>query len=148
MEKKKQMFNIRYVTNEDKEFWFSIDHHVSKLGFDRKVYAKQGYVMFDGEGPIGIMHYNLLWDNLPFLNHIYIIDEERGKGYGSLAMEYWEEEMKREGFQMVLVSTQVDEGAQHFYRHLGYQDCGGLVLNDCPLAQPMEMFLSKILEKK
>ena len=30
------------------------------------------------------------------------------------------------GYGMVLTSTQVDEDAQHFYRKLGYKDCGGL----------------------
>ena len=31
-------------------------------------------------------------------------------------MEYWEAEMKNQGFCMVMTSTQVDESAQHFYR--------------------------------
>jgi hypothetical protein len=29
---------------------------------------------------------------------------------------------------MVLTSTQSDEDAQHFYRRLGYRDCGVLIL--------------------
>ena len=38
--------------------------------------------------------------------------------------------MSRAGHGMVLVSTQSDEPAQHFYRKLGYRDCGCLPL-DC-----------------
>ena len=56
-------------------------------------------------------------------------------------MEFWEGEMRAQGFNMVLLSTQVDEKAQFFYRKLGYQDCGCLVLHHCPMAQPLEMFL-------
>ncbi|WP_296879498.1 hypothetical protein [Thomasclavelia sp.] len=51
--------------------------------------------------------------------------------------------MRSKGYGMVLTSTQVDENAQHFYRKLGYQDCGGLIINIERYKQPMELFLSK-----
>ena len=41
----------------------------------------------------------------------------------------------------LMTSTQVDESAQHFYRKIGYKDCGCLVLDIPELEQPMEMFL-------
>ena len=43
----------------------------------------------------------------------------------------------------LMTSTQVDESAQHFYRKIGYKDCGCLVLDIPELEQPMEMFLIK-----
>ena len=49
----------------------------------------------------------------------------------------------KQGYGMVLTSTQVDESAQHFYRKNGYTDCGSLVMNIPGYEQPMEMFLSK-----
>lgn len=58
-------------------------------------------------------------------------------------MKYCEEDMKSQGFDMLLTSTQVDENAQHFYRKLGYKDCGGLIMNSSRYKQPMELFLSK-----
>jgi len=42
-----------------------------------------------------------------------------------------------------LTSTQVNEDAQHFYRKLGYKDCGGFVIDVPGYEQPMEMFLIK-----
>ena len=42
-----------------------------------------------------------------------------------------------------LTSTQVDEEAQHFYRKLGYKDCGGFVIDVSEYEQPMEMFFIK-----
>lgn len=42
-----------------------------------------------------------------------------------------------------MTSTQVDETAQHFYRQIGYKDCGCLVLDIPELEQPMEKFLIK-----
>jgi len=44
------------------------------------------------------------------------------KGYGRELMSYWENEMRDQGYGMVMTSTQVDENAQHFYRKLGYKD--------------------------
>ena len=67
------------------------------------------------------------------------------KGFGKILMEYWEEDMKSKGYDMVLTSTQVDEEAQHFYRKLGYKDCGGIIIDIPKHKQPMEMFLVKII---
>lgn len=58
-------------------------------------------------------------------------------------MEHWEKEMKAQGYGMLLTSTQADENAQHFYRRLGYKDCGGFVMDLPRYAQPMELFFIK-----
>lgn len=139
------MVSIRYVNNDDKQFWMAVDRHVSDEGFDRKVRDRSGYVLFDDGIPAGVMHYSLLWDRMPFLNFIFLLKPYRKKGYGRKLLCHWESEMKRAGFSMVLLSTQVDEEAQHFYRKMGYKDCGCLVLNDCPMEQAMEMFFVKSL---
>ncbi len=52
---------------------------------------------------------------------------------------------KAAGHALCLTSTQVDEQAQHFYRKLGYQDAGGLLLTSSGFEQPMELFLVKQL---
>ena len=49
----------------------------------------------------------------------------------------------KQGYGMVMTSTQVDEDAQHFYRKLGYKDCGGFTVDIHGYEQPMEMFMSK-----
>ena len=53
--------------------------------------------------------------------------------------------MRTRGHGMVLTSTQVDEDTQHFYRRLGYKDCGGLSLDLPVYEQPMELFMVKQL---
>ncbi|WP_373725763.1 GNAT family N-acetyltransferase [Bacteroides heparinolyticus] len=59
------------------------------------------------------------WDNTPFCTLLFIDTEHRKNGYGKLMMEYWEKDMKSQGYEMLMTSTQVDEDAQHFYRKLG-----------------------------
>ena len=48
-----------------------------------------------------------------------------------------------QGYGMLMTSTQVDEDAQHFYRKLGYKDCGGFVVDVPGYEQPMEMIMIK-----
>ena len=69
----------------------------------------------------------------------------RKKGCGRLLMARWEADMRAQGHGMLLTSTQADEEAQHFYRKLGYRDCGVLTVDIPGYAQPAELFLSKAL---
>ena len=139
------MFEVRYISEEDKPFWFTFDNDILEQEFDLKVRDKRGYIISVDSEPIGIMRYNLMWDNTPFLTLICIVDSCHGKGYGRQAMLFWENEMKELGYKMVMTSTRVDEEAQCFYRKLGYVDRGGIFLDGMPLAQPQEMFMVKVL---
>lgn len=136
---------IEYAQPQDEAFWRSIDTHVDGAGFRSRVQAKTGYVMWESGVPVGLMWYCALWDNLPYLNLIFVLQEHRHKGYAAQAMAQWEAEMKGRGYKMLLLSTQVDESAQAFYRKLGYVDCGGLVFEGTPFRQPMELFMRKVL---
>lgn len=137
------MIKIRYLENSDKQFWYNLDKHLPKTEFENKVKTQRGYVLSSDEKPIGLLRYNLFWDNTPFCTMLYIDEEYRGKGYGKLLLEYWENDMKTKGYEMVLTSTQVDETAQHFYRKSGYKDCGCLIIDIPAYTQPMELFLIK-----
>ena len=137
------MLEIRYVQSEDKAFWYSLDSYLSEQEFNRKIIDKRGYVLSVDNKPIGLLRYNLFWDNTPFCTMLFVDWNFQKKGYGKKMMEYWESEMKSQGFGLVMTSTQVDKSAQHFYRKLGYKDCGGFVIDIPNYAQPMEMFLIK-----
>jgi len=139
------MFGIRYATEADKVFWFTLDAHMSENEFLLKIRDLRGYVISDSGKPIGVMRYNLFWDNIPFLALIIFEEAYRGKGFGRQAILAWEQEMRALGYKMVMTSTQVDEDAQHFYRKLGYVEKGCLSFDNTPLTQPMEMFMTKNL---
>ena len=111
----------------------------------KKVNSKQGYVLLENDKPVGLLRYNLFWDNTPFCTMLLIDWNNQKKGYGKELLEYWEKDMKSQGYDFVLTSTQVDETTQHFYRKLGYKDCGGLIIDIPNYEQPMEMFLIKAI---
>lgn len=135
---------LKPMRMEDYPFVQTIDRHVTDERYALRVASQSGYILWENDVPVGLMHHTLLWDSVPFLNLLYLPQEHRRCGYGTQAMAQWEQAMRRQGFGKVLVSTQVDEDAQHFYRRLGYQDCGGMLLPD----QAMEMFMIKILEQE
>lgn len=139
------MISIKYVTLEDKDFWFSLDRHLAESEFEKKVRDSQGYVLFDNGIPKGLLRYNLFWDNTPFCTLLFVSPLSQRRGYGRKLMEFWENDMKSQGYGMVLVSTQVNEDAQHFYRKIGYKDCGGFTIDIPGYEQPMEMFMSKAI---
>ena len=134
---------IRYAESADKSEWYRLDRHLPESGFEEKVKNKQGYVLTENEKVIGVLRYNLFWDNTPFCTMLYIDKAYQRKGYGRLLMEHWENDMKSKGYGMLMTSTQVDEEAQHFYRKLGYKDCGGFTVDVPGYEQPMEMIMIK-----
>ena len=137
--------NLRPVQMGDKHFVMKVDSHVNELQYRNRVCTKTGYVIWEDGKRAGWMHHSVLWDQLPFLNLIYVEEAYRKKGIASNAMKRWEDDMRAQGYQMVLISTRVDEDAQHFYRKLGYVECGALLMNGTPFEQPMEMFMRKML---
>ncbi|MGN0844568.1 MAG: GNAT family N-acetyltransferase [Kiritimatiellia bacterium] len=139
------MVEIRYAQKDDKDFWFRLDCHLPEIVFGQKMRDKRGYVLLENREPVGLLRYNLFWDNTPFCTLLFIDAPFQGKGYGSMLLEHWEKDMRSQGYGLLLTSTQVDEQAQHFYRKHGYRDCGGLVMDIPGYEQPMELFLAKKL---
>lgn len=136
---------IRYVQEKDRDFWFKLDRHLSEGEFQKKIRDKMGYVILENDIPVGLLRYNLFWDNTPFCTMLFIERKYQHQGYGRKLMEYWEKDMKSSGYGMVITSTQVDEEAQHFYRKMGYKDAGGMLIDLPGYEQPMEMFLIRAI---
>lgn len=139
------MTEIRYAEENDRMFWFRLDRHLSGTMFSIKVRDRQAYVLLEDGKPVALLRYNLFWDNTPFCTMLYVDGIKQRQGFGRVLMTHWENDMRSQGYGMVLVSTQVDENAQHFYRKLGYKDCGGFIIDIPGYEQPMEMMMSKAL---
>ena len=90
---------IRFVENQDRNAWYMFDKHLPGSVFDEKVRCRQGYVCVENEKIIGVLRYNLFWDNTPFCTMLFIDDRYRGQGYGKLMMEHWEQDMKALGYE-------------------------------------------------
>lgn len=98
----------------------------------RKLGADEVYLIFIDEKFVGWLRYGMFWDELPFMNMLFIIEAYRGRELGKRLVQKWEEDMCDNGYKMVMTSTLSNEGAQHFYRKLGYRDIGGFIMPNKP----------------
>ena len=132
---------IRYATRDDLPLLAKYDKHIRQDELRRSIGAGRILLLFDGENFAGWLRYNLFWDNLPFMNMLYFLEEYRGKGYGGQLTAFWERKMAEKGYTMVLTSTLSSERGQDFFRKHGYVDCGSLLLPN----EPLEIILRKNL---
>lgn len=135
---------IRYAETGDLEMIAEYDTHIAKAEMENAIARKRIILLFIDGKYEGWLRFNLFWDNIPFMNLLFIISEDqRGKGYGRKLVAFWEHEMAEQGYKFVMTSTQSDEEAQFFYRKLGYTDRGALVLPK----EPLEIIFYKKLSK-
>lgn len=139
---------IRHAETADRDFWFTLDRHLTESGFERVLRDRLGYVLTAEGRPAALLRASLFWDSIPFCNLLYVAEGQRRKGYGRRLMAFWERDMRRRGYDLVMTSTQSDEEAQHFYRKLGYRDCGSFILPFPGYEQPPELILAKALPEE
>lgn len=132
---------IRYADENDFEIVRIYDRHIREEELQNVIRARRVLVMFQEDSFVGWLRFSLFWDEIPFMNMLYFLEQYRGRGYGGQLVKYWEKEMKSSGYEMVLTSTLSNEPAQFFYRKKGYMDCGSLLLSGVPL----EIILKKSL---
>ena len=119
---------IRLATEADFPFLEKNDRHI-RLSEIKALIQQNRILLVEMDGEIvGWLRWSLFWDNTPFMNMLYFLDGFRGKGYGRQMVAYWENQMRQDGYDMVMTSSLSDEQAQHFYRKLGYVDSGSLLL--------------------
>lgn len=132
---------IRYVAQSDLAMIQEHDRHVSGDELARSIDAQRVLILLDQGEFTGWLRFSLFWDEIPFLNMLYLLEGHRGKGHGTRLLRRWEGDMARLGYKQVLTSTLSSEGAQFFYRKNGYMDCGSLLLP----GEPLEIILRKEL---
>ena len=81
---------IKYVDSNNKNFWYSLDKHLPEKEFENKIRDKQGYVLYEDGKEIGLLRYNLFWDNTPFCTMLFVDWSKQKHGYGRTLMEHWE----------------------------------------------------------
>jgi GNAT superfamily N-acetyltransferase len=134
--------SIRVASPDDLPFISREDHHINAAMQARKVAAGEILIAHHADEPVGYLRYGYFWDSVPFMNLLKVVAPWRKQGIGRQLVTYWEAEMQRAGYEMVMTSTLANEDGQHFYRRQGYQDIGGFVLP----AEPLELILVKYLK--
>lgn len=130
---------IRLAEECDFEILSRNDKHVSAEMLKKKI-SDKNILIAEKDGKFaGWLRYNLFWDEMPFMNMLFVTEKFRGTGIGGALVRRWEKMMSEQGYKFLLTSTQANEYAQHFYRKLGYNDLGGFF----PFGEEYEIILGK-----
>ena len=119
---------IRIAEKADIERLIEYDEHIESKELESIILLGRVLIAEEGEKLVGWLRWNLFWDNTPFINMLFLLEEYRYKGYGKAIINYWETLMRQYGYTLVMTSTLSNETAQHFYRKLDYMDSGALLL--------------------
>lgn len=136
---------IRLAELTDLSWLTAHDRHIALGECERSVRLGRVLVLeAEDGGLVGWLRWNLFWDNTPFMNMLYLLEDSRRQGHGAAMVAHWEGMMAEAGFWRVLTSTQADEQGQCFYRRLGYRDAGALFLP----GEAAELILMKDLTER
>lgn len=130
---------IREGSERDFDILRRCDTHISEEMLKDKITCRRILIAEIGGEFAGWLRYGMFWDEMPFINMLFILDKFRGKGIGTLLVKNWEQRMRSHGYGIFLTSTQAEESAQHFFRKLGYSDLGGFF----PPNEKYELILGK-----
>jgi GNAT superfamily N-acetyltransferase len=133
--------STRVASDCDLPFLYETDKHLSREEQAQIVSLGRVMVADVGGAAVGLLRWGLFWDQVPFMNLLWVVQERRGQGVGTTLVEAWERSQLITGHDLVLTSTMANETSQHFYRRLGYADCGALLLPD----EPPELLFRKSL---
>ena len=94
---------------------------------------------------VGILRYNLFWDNTPFCTLLFVDYDNRRKAIGRELMERWERDMQSSGYGMVMTSTQIlpwlimmeQWSMKRMGTNIGWRMMGILTMLDLTMAKPL-----------
>lgn len=133
---------VRVANYSDITAISAYDEWIAGEALIEKIGDNQVYVAYSGDEEfIGWLRFGFFGDNTPFLNMLHLLEEYRGKGYGTRMVAFWENEMREAGYEAVLTSSAQTETAQHFYTKLGYKAIGSFTL----AAEPLEIIFAKFI---
>lgn len=123
------MASVRTATAADLAFLVEHDNHIGAASLDDAVQHRRILIAdLEPSSTVGWLRWGLFWDEIPFMNMLFVVEKHRRTGCGSELVAAWERQAQSAGHKMVMTSTLADEDAQHFYRRLGYVDTGCLLL--------------------
>ncbi|WP_233512285.1 GNAT family N-acetyltransferase [Micromonospora deserti] len=131
--------DLRVADNRDVSFLVQADLHVDRQELHRVIEAGRVTVAVEDTSIQGWLRWGLFWDEIPFMNMLFVLEQHRGKGLGTRLIKHWENHQRAAGRGSVMLSTLASEKAQHLYRRLGYVDRGCLLLR----GEPLEILFAK-----
>ena len=118
---------VRFAKRDDLKAILQFDHHTRHEVLESKIGLYEIIVAERCGEIIGYLKLEYIWSKLPYISLIILKTEFRGKGIGTLMLNYLVDFLKMNGFGTLLSSSQVDEvPPQMWHRKKGFVECGFL----------------------
>lgn len=116
---------VRFASQSDLESCFVFDKSDRQDIIENKIDMHEIILVERCGEVIGYLKLEYIWSKLPYISLIFIKTEFRGKGIGSLMLNYLIEFLQLNGFRTLLSSSQVNETEpQMWHRKMGFVECG------------------------
>ena len=66
---------IRYAEEREFDIIRKHDRHISERELENAIHAKRVLVMYQNDCFAGWLRFNLFWDEIPFMNMLYLLEE-------------------------------------------------------------------------
>ena len=116
---------VRFASQVDLESCFAFDHSDRQDIIENKIDMHEIILAERCGEVIGYLKLEYIWSKLPYISLIILNPEFRGKGIGTLLLNYLIEFLQLNGFETLLSSSQVNEAEpQMWHRKMGFVECG------------------------
>src|SRR5687768_14024748 len=82
-----------------------LDKHLSSGALAEVVLAGRVMVVEVDDVVVGCLRWGLFWDQVPFMNLLWVLPDWRGQGLGTALVKAWEKAQAAVGHVLVLTST-------------------------------------------
>ncbi|NLM62340.1 MAG: GNAT family N-acetyltransferase [Clostridiales bacterium] len=73
---------IVYASEQDSQFIFDNDKHLPGDFVLSKISDREIIIAKDNDVNVGWLRYGYFWDNIPFMNMLFVLDGHRNRGIG------------------------------------------------------------------
>ena len=115
-------FSIEYAEWKDLEYLKKHDKHIQKEMLEKKIQEKEVLVAKSKWMVVGWLRFNYFWDNTPFINMLFVLEDYRWKWIGKSLLLFCEKEMKARNYKIIMTSTLSHEDAKDFYKKQDYKE--------------------------
>ncbi len=122
------MIDIGFAQENDLEDILTIDNWLDHEKATTKIRLQEIIIMRQAHQIIGMLRFSYFWDQIPFINLLWIEPSMRNQRCGTQMLTWFEEHMKHENHRNIMTSSLASESGQHFFRKQGFEDCGSLLI--------------------
>lgn len=115
---------IRFASTEDQTLCKRLDWRWPGT-VEGKIDDREYILAELGGQAIGFLRLEKLWGTIPYVGMIWLAAEHRGRGAGRAILAFLEQDLRANGYKMLLSSSQVNEAEpQAWHRAVGFHECG------------------------